>query len=100
LARFAATLMAGKLVSADTLAAMWTPQQTKDGATIEYALGFRVVERRGTREVSHGGAQSRVSTFLLLQPERRIAIAILCNLEHVKLQALARQVADLTSDGK
>lgn len=100
LVRFAATLMAGKLVSNETLAGMWTPQRTKDGAVIDYALGFRIAERRGIREVYHGGAQARVSTFLLLLPERRIAIAVMCNLEHVKLQALARQIADRVLDAK
>jgi len=100
LVRFAAALMAGKLVSAETLAAMWTPQRTKSGAPVDYALGFRVAERRGAREVWHSGAQARVSTFLLLLPERRVAIAILCNLEQVKLQALARQLADLVRDGR
>lgn len=100
LVRFAAALLQGKLVAPETLAAMWTPQKTSAGATIDYALGFRVAERRGNREVYHGGAQSRVSTFLLLLPERRVAVAVLCNLEGVKLQALARQLVDLVVDGK
>jgi CubicO group peptidase (beta-lactamase class C family) len=101
LVRFAQALIDGKLVDKDTLAAMWTPQKARDGTMVPYALGFRVGSEGGRRIVAHGGAQSRVSTFLLLLPDARVAIAILCNLEGVRLQSLALQLAKLiVADGK
>ncbi|MBL9075871.1 MAG: beta-lactamase family protein [Planctomycetes bacterium] len=93
LARFAQALLAGRLVQPATLAAMWTPQKTTDGQIVDYALGFRIGALGGRRTVHHGGAQARVSTFLLLLPEQRVVVALLCNLEGIRLQALAEQLA-------
>jgi len=95
LVRFAQALLAGKLVSADTLARMWTPQQTSDGEPIDYALGFRVGTWQGRRIVGHSGAQSRVSTVLHILPDDGVVVVLLCNLERVKLQALAERLAGL-----
>lgn len=93
LVRFAQALMDGRLVGEETLRLLWTPQSTKDGTRIDYALGFRVGEHRVHRTVFHGGAQARVSTFLLLLPDAHVAIALLCNLERVRLQPVALQLA-------
>lgn len=95
LVRFAQALMDGRLVGADTVRLLWTPQTTKAGAVIDYGLGFRIGEHRGQRTVFHGGAQARVSTFLLLLPDARVAIALLCNLERVRLQATALRLAEV-----
>jgi CubicO group peptidase (beta-lactamase class C family) len=93
LVRFAQHLMAGKLVSKETLETMWTAQRTKDGGVTTYGLGFGVGERNGERVISHGGAQARVSTMLLMLPQHRIAVAVLCNLEGMRLGGPAREVA-------
>ena len=97
LARFGAALLAGKLLKAETLAAMWTPQRTKDGKPVDYGLGFRVETKQGRTIVSHGGAQSRVSTQLLLLPDAQVVVVVLCNLEKVRLQPLAQQLAALAA---
>jgi serine beta-lactamase-like protein LACTB, mitochondrial len=97
LVRFGQALLDGRLVKPATLAAMWTRQRTKDGTEIEYGLGFRVDTKAGRRVVSHSGAQSRVSTMLLLLPEQRVAVVLLCNLEHVRLRPLADRIADLVA---
>jgi CubicO group peptidase (beta-lactamase class C family) len=97
LVRFAQALVAGKLVKPETLAAMWTPQRTTDGKELDYGFGFRISREDGRLVVGHGGAQSRVSTVLLLLPEQKVVIAILCNLERVRLQPLAKQIADLVA---
>jgi len=95
LARFGQALAAGKLLEAETLALMWTAQKKKDGAPIEYGLGFRVGERKGRRVISHSGAQSRVSTMLYLLPDQQVVVVLLCNLERVRLLPLAEQLTDL-----
>lgn len=97
LARFASSLAGGKLVAASTLQAMWTAQHTNDGTPIEYGLGFRVATVDGRLVVSHSGAQARVSTMLLLLPQPRVVVVLLCNLEHVRLQPLAAQLAKLVA---
>ena len=100
LARFGAALLARKLDKAETLAAMWTPQRTKDGKPIVYGLGFRVEQHEGRTVVWHGGAQSRVSTQLLLLPDAQVVVVVLCNLEKVRLQPLAQQLALLAAKGE
>ena len=97
LVRFAMALVDGKLVKPETRASMWTRQHTSDGKATGYGLGFGVATENGRLVVSHSGAQSRVSTMLYLLPEKRIAVAILCNLEHCRLPPLAKQIADLVA---
>jgi CubicO group peptidase (beta-lactamase class C family) len=93
LVRFAQALVAGRLVQKTTLEQMWTPQQPANGKRSEYGLGFRIGALDGHRTVAHSGAQSRVSTMLLIVPERGIAVALLCNLEGVRLAGLAADLA-------
>ncbi|MBL8755187.1 MAG: beta-lactamase family protein [Planctomycetes bacterium] len=97
LAAFGQALLAGKLCSRKSLEAMWTRQQTLAGTEIEYGLGCRVDRSSGRLVVSHSGAQSRVSTMLYLLPEQGVVVVVLCNLEKVRLQPLAQQVAELVA---
>lgn len=92
LARFAAALMAGKLVSKKTLAEMWTTQRTSDGKATGYGMGFSVRRYEGEPMIGHSGAQARVSTMLQMLPEREIAVVVMCNLEGVRLGDVTRQV--------
>jgi len=101
LARFGVALLDGKLVAPATLQQMTTRQQTttgeRAGEAIDYGLGLRV-EAQGARSLWwHSGAQSRVSTMLLLLPQERVVVVLLCNLEKVRLQPLARRLADLVA---
>ena len=97
LARFGVALLDGKLVASATLQAMATRQRTMAGEEIDYGLGLRV-DRVGDRPLWwHSGAQSRVSTMLLLLPQERVVVVVLCNLEKVRLQPLARRIAELVA---
>lgn len=105
LARFAMALLRGELVSEQTLLQMWTEQhatggdgENGDGASAAgtgYGLGFGVRRAAGRLVVSHSGAQARVSTMLRLEPDRRIVVVVLCNLERVPLGGLTRDLAGL-----
>jgi len=101
LARFGQALVAGKLVDPEGLEAMWTLQRLRPqagqaaGEEVSYGLGFRVGQRDGRRVVSHSGAQSRVSTMFYLLPDDGIVVVLLCNLERVRLEGLAQELADL-----
>ena len=93
-ARFGAALIEGKILNPETMKRMWTPRKTKSGMPIGYALGWGIGRFRDEREVSHGGAQAKVSTVLYLRPDRKIVVVILANLEGVPLMDLARELAD------
>jgi CubicO group peptidase (beta-lactamase class C family) len=92
-ARFAAALMAGKLLRDDTRTAMFTDQKTKKGVPTGYALGWSVSRHAGRREVWHSGHTQEVSAMLYMIPERNFAVALMANLEDAPLLDLARQIA-------
>jgi hypothetical protein len=49
------------------------------------------------KDVSHGGAQQRVSTYLYMIPEQGVAVVVMANLENAggSLNKLTRQIADI-----
>ena len=98
ISRFAIALRNGKLLNNATVEQMWTLQRTRDGKSIPYALGWRVGERNGMKEVFHGGAAAGFSTFLYLLPEKNLAVVLMANLELLgakQRDELARQIADI-----
>lgn len=98
-ARFAMALQGGVLLQKDTLARMMTRQTTRDGRVTGTGLGLFLGEREGVREAWHTGGQPQVSTVLYMQPDRRMAVALLTNLEGIGpvLLDLARQIAAIAT---
>ncbi|MCA1613761.1 MAG: beta-lactamase family protein [Acidobacteria bacterium] len=94
LARFAVAVQTAKLTKPETLAQMFTRQQTKDGAEAPYGLGWSVATIDGQRAVGHSGAQQRVSTFLHMLPDRGFAVAVMVNVEDTRLQPLVMAITD------
>jgi CubicO group peptidase (beta-lactamase class C family) len=97
LVRFGQALLDGRLLPPAMRQAMFTPQRTSDGNELDYGLGVRVARRDGRLVVAHSGAQSRVSTMLLMLPDAGVVVVVLCNLELVRLQPLAQQLAELAA---
>lgn len=98
LAKFAIALQRGTLLRPETLELMYTAQQmlASPPSLSSYGLGWRVQIRDGVKEVTHGGGQQRIRTFLYMVPERRAAAALMCNLENAEvLEGLAREIAEL-----
>ncbi len=96
--KFAIALLDHKLLSSATIEQMWTPQKTREGKEIPYALGWRVGERNGMKEVFHGGAAAGFSTFLYLLPEKQTAVVLMVNLELLSSKQrddLTRRIADV-----
>ncbi len=96
-ARLLVALQNGVLVKKETLAKMLVRQGARDGKPSGYGLGLFLADRRGVREAWHTGGQQRVSTVLYLQPDRRLGVVLLANLEGVRdpLLEVARQIADI-----
>jgi CubicO group peptidase (beta-lactamase class C family) len=95
LVRFATAVNRGKLLKPDSLQAMWEPQRMKGGEVSDYGLGWRIFERGEPKIVGHSGGQSGVATFFMLCPEKHAAAAVMCNLQHAKLQPLCRRLLEL-----
>ena len=96
-ARFAAALAGGSLLSHDGLAAMLTSQRERSGRSTSYGLGLDVATTGKRREAWHTGGQERVSTVVFLLPDEGVGVAVLTNLEGVgrELVTLARRLAEI-----
>lgn len=101
LAKFAIAVQTSLLLKPEIVKLMFTPQKTNDGKPASdnpnavYALGWRISEYKGMREVAHTGSQQRVRTYLYMRPEKKFALVLMCNLEGTNLNNLARSIADV-----
>lgn len=95
LAKFAVAMETYKLLKRETTEQMFTSRKTGDGKETRYGLGWGVGTHAGTRAIGHSGAQQRVSTVLNLLPDRGIAVAILANVEDVRLEDLTLKISDV-----
>jgi serine beta-lactamase-like protein LACTB len=95
IARFAIALEKGILVKPETLVKMWTRQRTRDGEETSYGLGWRLSEENGRKAVWHSGRQQRVSTLLYIEPDRKLAVVLMSNLEDAVggLSEMAHEIA-------
>jgi serine beta-lactamase-like protein LACTB, mitochondrial len=91
LVHFAQALFDGRLLQPGTLAQMWVMSAASSHSDIPYGLGFIV--RDGGRFIEHDGGQPGTSTLLFMIPKERFALALLANMDDVKLHALARDIA-------
>lgn len=96
LARFHIALDAGKLLRADTLTQMYTPGVLKDGTKIGYGLGWMLeTDAKGRAWVAHSGGATGGTTYLLRNPQQRLAVVIFTNVGGAAdLKKLAMDVAD------
>ena len=65
-----------RLLTAETLEAMWQPQFAAPGAATGFGLGFSVQERFGERWLGHGGAIYGFSTQLAFLPGSRLGVVV------------------------
>jgi CubicO group peptidase (beta-lactamase class C family) len=101
MARLEEALLNNKLLLPETRTQMWTRQTslpTKRDATRGYALGWGFSTWFGFGTISHSGAQQRVSTVILMQPEHKAGAVVLCNLEELDpdIDALAAELVKIT----
>lgn len=75
--RFALALMAGKLVSPESLAQMWT-----DPYGAEYGFGFGVEETPAGLVVGHGGGFPGLNSQLTLFPKQGFIIVVMSNYDN------------------
>lgn len=80
LAKFMSALFAGgmgengRVVSAATLEAMWTPQFAAPEATTGYGIGFGLSRLDGHRRIGHGGAIYGFATDLSTLPDEKLGV--------------------------
>jgi serine beta-lactamase-like protein LACTB, mitochondrial len=96
LARFHIALDEGKLLKPDTVKQMYTPYRLADGTESAYGLGWNIAkDDRGRTWIAHSGGATGGTTYLLRDPSRKVAVAILCNVQNAPgFRALAIRLAD------
>src|SRR6266550_8033547 len=99
LANFAIAVQNGVLIKKETFDQMSTPQETLDGKTTAYGLGW-YIDGVGNRKglVWHGGVQAGVTSMLFILPKERFGLVILTNLEgggRLGLETLLNQISDI-----
>ncbi|MBW7904687.1 MAG: beta-lactamase family protein [Phycisphaerae bacterium] len=80
LLRFDQALRGGKLVSAATLAQLWTPTPQSQGG---YGLGFGIEQAPGEKIVGHGGGFPGISAALDMYLEGGWTVVVLSNYDQV-----------------
>ena len=103
LAKFAAAVMAGRLIRKETFQQMITPALLPNGEKVPYGLGWglELEEWHSDTWVSHGGSSPGVSGILALMPRHRFAVAILTNVENLPgddRSELAASIAKIVLD--
>ncbi|MBI5085961.1 MAG: beta-lactamase family protein [Acidobacteria bacterium] len=96
---FARALFNGRLLKPDSLAAMWTPQKLNNGKPTGYGLGWGLYQHQGVLVAEHSGTQPGIKAHLLAVPQRRIAIAVLTNLEDGRAPEIAREMFAALPEG-
>ena len=97
LARFHIALDEGKLLKPETLRQMYTPAQLTDGTKTNYGLGWMVsTDQKGRTWIAHSGGATGGSTYLLRNPEAKVAVVVLCNVQNAgNLRQLAMDIAEI-----
>lgn len=100
LVRYLNAYMAGRLVSAATIATMLEPYRLpRQGGTVdEYGMGWFVGDYRGMRAGFHGGGTPQVSGIVFFVPAKKLAIAGVFNVEDIPAadrRALVTAIADV-----
>jgi len=93
LTRFATALESEKLLDPALMQQMWTPQLTTDATPTNYGLGWMIRSYDGVQVVAHTGEQPGASSILYLIPSRKLAFAVLTNVDAAGLWKLADQLA-------
>jgi CubicO group peptidase (beta-lactamase class C family) len=94
LARWEANLREPVVGSATLVREMEGRGVLTTGDTIAYARAVMIGEHRGTRTVSHGGADAGYRSHYLRLPEKDLAVIVLSNVASMDAAGVARQVAD------
>ena len=95
MARFASALLAGRIVSKQSLETMLAPMQTGDGSSTDYGMGIGASKDSiGRRQAVHTGSAIGGRAALYMLPDERVVVVLLSNVEGDRLSGSAAKIAD------
>lgn len=71
----------GRLLKAQTIELMTTPQKDGEGKPQSFGIGFHVGQLDGERKIGHGGAVYGCATQLEMLPDQRLGVAAVAALD-------------------
>lgn len=81
LVRFGLAHLDGEFMARESVETLWASQRTNDGSETDYGIGWGSGMTGGMiRYVQHGGGSVGGTTFLLILPEQRAAVAMVGNM--------------------
>ena len=80
LAVWVKALLAGRIVSLETLKKATTPVRLNDGRNGGYGYGFMLNTFRGLRELGHGGDIDGFNSYAAIYPDEQLAVVVLSNI--------------------
>jgi serine beta-lactamase-like protein LACTB len=97
LASFGAKTSYGDFFKPETKVIVFTPQKTTDGKETGVGFGWRIAkDKKGRTIYHHGGDSVGGRAILIVYPDSKVTVAILCNLTFAKItEADAGNIADL-----
>jgi CubicO group peptidase (beta-lactamase class C family) len=97
LVSFGSKSLQGSLFKPETRSLIFTPQKTLDGKETTVGFGWRIgKDGKGRAIYYHGGDAVGGRAILVVYPEAKVVVAILCNLTFAKIsEADAANFADL-----
>lgn len=84
-----------KVGGPDVVAKMQTTGRFNNGAPQIYALGVRVEDYRGVRNVNHSGSTAGYRAHLNRFPESQTSVAVLCNVSSGDATRAANRISDV-----
>jgi CubicO group peptidase (beta-lactamase class C family) len=95
MARFASALLAGRIVSKQSLETILKPMQTNDGTSTDYGMGIGATkDSTGRRRAVHTGSAIGGRAALYMLPDEGVVVVLLSNVEGDRLSGSAASIAD------
>jgi len=94
LAKWNIALSRGRILSKQSLEAMWTPGRLNDGSATKYGFGWFVDTWQGHRRIYHDGASFNGSRTVIARfPDDDVAVVVLTNGGTPRIASLAGNIA-------
>jgi serine beta-lactamase-like protein LACTB len=82
LAKFGSALLQPGFLKRESLQLLFTSQKTRDGKETDYGIGWSVgTSKSGQKVYAHNGGAAGGSSRLILYPDARVVVAMICNFE-------------------
>lgn len=74
-----------QVMSPETITALWSPhipmpETTDPDRNLAYGFGWMLAEVDGRPVIHHGGATGTMTSFAILEPQRKTGVAVICNI--------------------